>query len=96
MKGDLGLWNYGLLWAILCIVLGVAGLVSLERRESRRLSSGVCLQGVVLVFIAGSAYLPGSVDLRLGALVVTSLLIMQNLLTPPEIEKDHGNVRNVP
>jgi hypothetical protein len=84
MNADVTIYNCGLLFAGLCLVFGIVGIVSSDSREYRRLASGLILQGVVFIFVFGSAYFPGSIDLRLGGLTVTGLLIIQNLLSPNE------------
>lgn len=82
MTGDLTAWNYGLLFAALCVILGVVGVVSSQLNQERWLATGMVLQGVVLTFVVGGTYFRSSVDLHLGGLVVAGLLIIQSLCKP--------------
>lgn len=94
MTSEALFWNSGLLFASLSIVLGVIGLVGIEGNESRIRSCGYFLQGVILVFVAGAVYFPGSLDLRLGGMIGAIVLIIQHLLAPQEIEADPPSNKN--
>ncbi len=82
MSVDLAVWNYGLVFASICTILGIIGIVSVQRSEDRLLASGLFLQGLILIFGVGGAHFPNSVDLRLSGLILAGLLIAQTLLGP--------------
>ena len=79
MNVDIATWNNGLLFAGLCVILGIVGVVSIQHPESRWLASGMFLQGVVLTFTVGAAYFHHAVELQLACFAVVGLLIVQSL-----------------
>ena len=56
MNGSLSIWSYGLIFASLCALLGIAAVMSSRTLDQRRLASGLFLQGVLLVFVVGAAH----------------------------------------
>lgn len=62
MNAHLSSWNYGLIFALLCVLLGIAAVMSSRKTEQRRLASGLFLQGVLLIFVVGAAHFQPAVD----------------------------------
>ena len=82
MNGDIGWWRYGLLFSALSVVLGIVGLVSARRASERWLTGGLFLQGVLLTFVIGGAFIQGTSDPKLGGLVIAGLLIVHSVWSP--------------
>ncbi len=82
MNGDLSRWSDGLLFSALSVVLGIVGLVSARRDSERWWASGLMLQGILLTFVVGGAFVRGSTDLKLGGLTIVVLLIVHSVWGP--------------
>ncbi len=76
MNGDSAYWSVRLLFASVCVLLGLTGFVAARSSADRRITFGLLAQGILLVFVVGGAYFHRAADLRLGGLVVTGLLLV--------------------
>jgi hypothetical protein len=88
MHSDVASWNFGLLFASLCTLLGMIGVVSTRRSAARSHAIGYFMQGVTLLFVVGGAYFGRSAGFRLGGLVVLSLLILQMIFSGETVAED--------
>jgi hypothetical protein len=93
MIGEMNRWSYGLLFALLVIVLGMTGLVSSARSSDRSRSRGLFLQGILLIWVIGAAFHLHPIhqysgDLKIGGLLLVGLLIVQSLWQPDSTGAD--------
>lgn len=87
MTDDVLTWNLGLLFATLCGLMGLLGMISFERPEDRSLASGLLLQGAVLIFVVASVHYGNSPRFQLAAGIALGLLIVNELTSSqPNVE----------
>ena len=89
-------WNRGLLLGGLLIVIAVMALVSGRSLRDRLLATGVVAQGIVMTFVAGSAYFPRA-ELEVAAVVLAVLCCLWSvwIFNDGRIQSDRARALNV-
>ena len=72
---DFADWNRGLLLGGLLVVIAVIALVSGRTVRDRVLAAGILSQGILMTFVAGSAYYPRA-ELEIGAIAVLAVFCL--------------------
>lgn len=94
MNEDLASWSIRLIFASMCVLLGLAGFMAGRSSADRQMTFGLFVQGICLTFVAGSVYLGHSPELRMGALVVAGLLIIFSLAGSQDSEEEQSKVED--
>ena len=92
MNEELLTWKLGLLFATLCGLMGLIGLIAFKTSADRSLASGLVMQGVVLIFVVASTHYGNSPRLQLAGGVAVGLLIVRELTSSqPDTEQANNN-----
>ncbi len=83
MNIDYGTWGGHLLFALMCIVIAIVGIVLVRNGVEQWLQQSLLLQGVLLVFVAGAAFFERQNGLKLGGVVIVGLLIIHSIWVTP-------------
>jgi len=88
MNVDYGHWGSQILFAALCIAIGVVGIVLARTDAELSLQKGLFLQGILLASVVSAAFFQDQIDLKLGGIVIVGLLIIQSTLGSPQVITD--------
>jgi 4-amino-4-deoxy-L-arabinose transferase-like glycosyltransferase len=76
MTIDYGNWGGHLLFALMCIVIAIVGIVLARNGDEQRLLQSMLLQGILLAYVAGAVFFQRRNELKLGGVVIAGLLII--------------------
>ena len=80
MNVDYGNWGGHLLFAMMCIVMAIVGIVLARNVVEQWLQQCLLLQGILLACVASAAFFPRQNELKLGGVVIIGLLIIHSIL----------------
>ncbi len=88
MNIENGNWGSHILFASVCIVMGIIGVVLARNGAERSMRQSVLLQGILLAFVVSAAFFQRQSELKLGAVVIVGLLIVQSTLGSPSVNDE--------
>lgn len=90
MTIDYGNWGGHLLFASMCIVMAVVGIVLARNGFEQWLHQSLLLQGILLAYIASAAFFHRQSELKLGPVVIVGLLIIHSTLGSSPVKDEQA------
>ena len=81
-------WGSHVLFALVCVVLGIVGVILARNGTERWLRQSVLLQAILLTYVVSAAFFQLQSELKLGGVVIVGLLIVQSTLGSPSVNDD--------
>ncbi len=88
MSIDYGNWGSLILFASVCIVTGIIGVVLARTDAERWLRQSVLLQAILLVYVVSAAFFQRQSELKLGGVVIVGLLIIPAMLGSSSVDDE--------
>ena len=90
MNIDYGNWGGHLLFALMCTVIAIIGIVLARNGVEQWLPLSLLLQGILLVYVVSAAFFQRQNQLKLGGAVIAGLLIIHSTLGSPTVKDEQS------